>query len=158
MKVFERIVLAVDAADDAHGALAAAVDLADKSNGEILVVHVHDLGLTTRETVDLETHEDAGLFVEALLDVVRQHGVKARGELRAARSVEVAGEILQAARKFSADSIVLGARGLGDLAGLLMGSVAYRVIQHADCPVVVVRAGAAPAVGEHGGAAVTSVA
>jgi len=158
VKVFERIVLAVDAADDAHGALAAAVDLADKSNGEILVVHVHDLGLTTREAVDLETHEDAGLFVEALLDVVRQHGVKARGELRAARSVEVAGEILQAARKFSADSIVLGARGLGDLAGLLMGSVAYRVIQHADCPVVVVRAGAAPAVGEHGGAAVTSVA
>ena len=158
MKVFERIVLAVDAADDAHGALAAALDLATKSGGEILVVHVHDIGLTSRETVDLETHEEAGLLIEALLDIVRQRGVKAHGELRAARSVEVAKEILQAARGFSADSIVLGSRGLGGFAGLLMGSVAYRVIQHADCPVVVVRPGAVPRAAEHHEAAATSAA
>ena len=158
VKMFERIVLAVDAADDAHGALAAALDLAGKSGGEILVVHVHDVGLTSRETVDLETHEEAQLLVEALLDIVRQHGVKARGELRAARSVEVAREILQAARDFSADSIVLGSRGLGGFAGLLMGSVAYRVIQHADCPVVVVRPSAAPASAGHEEAAATSAA
>jgi len=158
VKVFERIVLAVDAADDAHGALAAALDLAGKSGGEILVVHVHDVGLTSRETVDLESHEEAQLLVEALVDVVRQHGVRAHGEIRAARSVEVAREILQAARDFSADSIVLGSRGLGDFAGLLMGSVAYRVIQHADCPVVVVRPGAAPALVGHEEAAATSAA
>jgi nucleotide-binding universal stress UspA family protein len=158
VKVFERIVLAIDAVDDAHGALAAAVDLASKSGGEIVVVHVHDLGLTSRETVDLETHDEAGLLVEAVVDVVRKHGVRARGELRAARSVEVAREILAAARDLQADSIVLGSRGLGGFAGLLMGSVAYRVIQHADCPVVVVRPGAAPAAGERDEAAVTSAA
>lgn len=156
--MFERIVLAVDAVDDAHGALAAAVDLAAKSGGEILVVHVHDLGLTSRETVDLETHDEAWLLVEALVDVVRKRGVRVRGELRAARSVEVAKEILKAARDLSADSIVLGSRGLGGFAGLLMGSVAYRVIQHADCPVVVVRSGATSAARERDEAAATSAA
>ena len=39
-----------------------------------------------------------------------------------------------------------GSRGLGAFAGLLIGSVAYRVTQHADCPVVVVRSGTPAAV------------
>lgn len=158
VKVFERIVLAVDGVDAAHGAVAAAVDLAGKSDGEIFVVHVHDLGLVSRETVDLEMHDEAVLLVDALVEVVHKHGVRARGELRAARSVEVAKEILKAAREFSADTIVLGSRGLGAYAGLLMGSVAYRVIQHADCPVVVVRSGAPDALDERDRAGTASAA
>jgi nucleotide-binding universal stress UspA family protein len=72
--------------------------------------------------------------------MVTRAGVKARSELRAARSTDVAKEILQGARDFGADTIVLGSRGLGDLTGMLLGGVAHRVIQLADCPVVVVRA------------------
>ncbi|WP_344440703.1 universal stress protein [Kitasatospora nipponensis] len=37
--------------------------------------------------------------------------------------------------------LVLGSRGLGGLAGLLVGSVALRTAAHAACPVVLVRAG-----------------
>lgn len=143
--MFERIVLAVDSTDQARGALTAALDLAGKAHGEVLVVHVHDLGLGSRETVDLETHDEARLLTEALLDVVTQHGVAARAELRSAPSADIAKEILRAARDFAADTIVLGSRGLGEFAGLLLGSVAHRVIQMADCPVVVVRSGAAGA-------------
>jgi nucleotide-binding universal stress UspA family protein len=36
--------------------------------------------------------------------------------------------------------LVVGARGLGGLAGMLLGSVADQCVQHAVCPVLVIKA------------------
>lgn len=46
-------------------------------------------------------------------------------------------ELLERAR--GADLLVLGSRGHGGFAGALLGSVAQHCVQHAPCPVVVVR-------------------
>jgi nucleotide-binding universal stress UspA family protein len=36
-------------------------------------------------------------------------------------------------------SVIMGTRGLSDFSGLLLGSIAHKVIQHADCHVLVTR-------------------
>ncbi|MQS06706.1 hypothetical protein FNX48_005800, partial [Streptomyces sp. IF17] len=46
-------------------------------------------------------------------------------------------------RAMDSDLLVLGARGLGTIAGFLLGSVSHAVVARAECPVLVVRADSA---------------
>ena len=46
---------------------------------------------------------------------------------------------LDIAKTAEADMIVLGNRGMGMLAELLMGSVSMKISQYAECPVVIVK-------------------
>ena len=49
-------------------------------------------------------------------------------------------EIVNAAKDWPADLIVIGSHGRGGLKRALLGSVAEGVMRHAHCPVLVVRA------------------
>jgi len=147
--MFDRILLAVDSWDQARGAVATVVDLAAKSRGEVMIVHVHDTGRVSRETVDLETKAGGRHLTAAAFAVLARTGERAPAGLRVERSAGVARQILHEAEAFGADAIVLGSRGPEGFAGLPLGSVAHRVIQRADCPVVVARSAGRP--GANGG-------
>lgn len=51
-------------------------------------------------------------------------------------------EIISYATEVDADLIIIGTRGRGELASLVLGSTSHGVIQHASCDVLVVRFGA----------------
>jgi nucleotide-binding universal stress UspA family protein len=66
-------------------------------------------------------------------------GVKAHYEVRTTIYGQAGREIVDAARAHDAGVIVMGSRGRGDLAGLVLGSTAHKVIHFSDRPVLVVR-------------------
>ena len=55
------------------------------------------------------------------------------------RSGDYAEEILNAAREFNVDMIVIGSRGRGVIASTVLGSVSQKVLHHAHCSVLTVR-------------------
>jgi nucleotide-binding universal stress UspA family protein len=70
------------------------------------------------------------------LAALRVHGVEATTELRRGRPAQ---EILDAAVRHRADLIVMSARGLTGLRGLLVGSVTQRVVRYGATSVLVAR-------------------
>jgi nucleotide-binding universal stress UspA family protein len=63
-------------------------------------------------------------------------GVVARAHLRVGRPDK---EIVGLGEELNVGLIVIGSRGLGGIRRALMGSVSNSVVQHAHCPVFVVR-------------------
>jgi len=55
------------------------------------------------------------------------------------RTGDYAEEILNAAKEFKVDMIVIGSRGLGLLKSTVLGSVSQKVLHHAQCSVLTVR-------------------
>ena len=51
----------------------------------------------------------------------------------------IAETIGETARRLQVDTVVMGTRGLGSLSGLLLGSVAHRVVHQVPLPVILVK-------------------
>ncbi len=91
------------------------------------------------------SHGDIGEMVSILGDRIVEEAAESARSI-GADSVDARVEpgdyaetILAVADEVDADLIVVGSRGLGGLRGLLVGSVSQKVVQHADCSVLVVR-------------------
>jgi nucleotide-binding universal stress UspA family protein len=101
------------------------------------VLHVHEVVFASA-TVDDDSPEAARRLVDEVVQELGQAGVAAEGSVRST-TAGPARAILEYARDLDATLIVLGSRGLGALGGLLLGSVAHKIIQLSSCPVLVVR-------------------
>jgi nucleotide-binding universal stress UspA family protein len=139
--MYDRILVAVDHSEISDRAVRAARDLAVLSKGEVWVLHLREreIGFKVGVLLEDETTEQANAAVAASVEVLTQAGVKAHGEVRNTIFGYAAREIVNDALAVDADVIVMGSRGRGDIAGLLLGSTAHKVIHLSDRPVLVVR-------------------
>jgi nucleotide-binding universal stress UspA family protein len=137
--MLERILLAVDMSDHARKAVPAAAELAKAGGGTVQVLHVRELHYPVPPTVVGDRPEDAQQLVDGVVAELQQAGVIADGVVRTSTGGSPASAILEQAREVDAGMVVLGSRGLSDLGGLLLGSVAHKLTQLSTCPVLVVR-------------------
>jgi nucleotide-binding universal stress UspA family protein len=85
---------------------------------------------------ELKVKEVGRKLVEQSVEKLIEAGFTAEPLCRSGNPAEV---IMKAASKQRADLIVMGAKGLAAIDRFLLGSVSTRVVQHANCAVLVVR-------------------
>jgi len=139
--MFDKILVAVDHSKISDRALDAARDLALLSDGEVWVLHMREREVAVKTGVSLsdESMDEARAAVAAAVDKLTAAGVKAHGDVGTTLFGYAARNIVDDAKEHDVDVIVMGSRGRGDLAGLILGSTAHKVIHLADRPVLIVR-------------------
>jgi nucleotide-binding universal stress UspA family protein len=138
--MYEKVLVAVDHSPSSGRALAAASELAGLSKGEVWVLHVREREVIPRlGLVPTESDAEAEGQVKAAAAVLADAGITAHAEMTDALFGHVAQEIVATATQHEVGVIVMGCRGRGDLAGLVLGSTAHKVIHLADGPVLIVR-------------------
>jgi len=141
------IVVGVDGSDHSHRALIWAMRQAAGQHVPLTVLAVRPDPVRPATSIywgahaypeDSHNPEVARKAIEEIVEQVRNE----IGETGPQITVNVvtgdpAEELIKASR--DADMVVVGSRGSGGFASLLMGSVSSKVTRHAACPVVVIR-------------------
>lgn len=135
-----RIVVGVDASDNALDAAVWAACQAADLHVPVLLVHALDLAATSvyADAVGMTKarREDGAMLLGRVASTLRERvpGVPVDAELSDATAPETL-----IALSGKSDLVVTGTRGHGGFAGLLLGSVSLKLAAHAHGPVAVVR-------------------
>ena len=138
----QKIVVGVDNSPGARRALEWALDEAALRDATVVAVHAWQLPYvlsTPLGVVSVPVDDDATAEAEAELAAVIDEVAAAHPATPVERQV-VLGSPAAALIEEGADAqlIVVGSRGRGGFAGLLLGSVSHQLAHHAPCPVVIV--------------------
>lgn len=145
--MFRQILVATDLTRVSRNALARADALAHESRAHLHILHV--VRDPAREPWTVEAYgidwerlraEARGKGRRALIAATRRLALDTRQTTLDTRVGVPADEILDYARHHAIDLIVVGTRGRGLLASVVLGSVAEAVVRHARCPVMIVHA------------------
>ena len=146
----QTILAATDGSDHAGRAVTMAAALAGVYDAKLILLHVlpdivnENIPKHVEKFVEFE-RLDPGEVLNAVADsiireaeqIAKEHGAKDIETVVASGSASK--EILRVADSYSADFIVVGSRGLGDLQGLLLGSVSHKVSHLAKQTCITVR-------------------
>ncbi len=143
MSFFPRVILlATDGSEESALALEAAVDLSNKTESDLHVVHVALMSFWVYpDTTSTEQAQGLRREAQKLLDaqvekVEKAGGTVAHAHLRMGRADA---EVVRLGEEIGAGLIVMGSRGVSTITRILLGSDAESIVRHAHCPVMIVR-------------------
>jgi nucleotide-binding universal stress UspA family protein len=133
-----RIVVGVDGSSGARRALEWALAEARRHQARVTVLHADLLEVAWIDRTDIARWSDmerraAEAALAKIVEEVKPDGVDIDARVVEGNPVNV---LIDAST--DADLLVVGSRGRGGLAGLMLGSVSQRCVERAHCPVVVV--------------------
>jgi nucleotide-binding universal stress UspA family protein len=146
MKVFAgKILLATDGSEEADLAARTAIDLAESTGSELHLIYVERLptfmdgpGTIGYDHLLYDEHKEQAR--EVLRKLVRRIQVSGGAVAEAhLRMGAVADNVVGLAEDLGVGLIVMGSRGHSGIRRALMVSVSDYVVQHAHCPVLIVR-------------------
>ena len=145
--MFSRLIVGTDGSRRAKLAIDLAKQLAEDSRVRIEIVHVreHLVGGGAAGLPVLINEDEILRSLHAEVGALADEGYNVHLQIREARSRGAAQAIADVAAELDADVIVIAGRGLGQVMGLVLGSVTERLLQIAPCPVLVVPARGYPA-------------
>ena len=146
----KNILVALDGSEPASRALTLAADLAVRYGSTLHLVHVMPRPVVVSEGlkefaraegVDLPVAVEMSGLGQSIIAAGRALAVGrgARGVTAEVLSGDAAERLLEYAQERAIDFIALGRRGVGQIRGLLMGSVSWKVNSLAECPVLTVK-------------------
>lgn len=148
MIAYNKILVPVDGSEHSQKALEHACAISTINGGEIILLHIANI-VTAISNFD-QTPITGGYVSEQLAKDMEETGRAILEE--ASKNIpegikfntvfEVGSpgpSVISIAKKYDADLIVMGSRGLGLLKGIFMGSVSSYVASHETCPVLIVK-------------------
>jgi nucleotide-binding universal stress UspA family protein len=137
--MFKTIIWATDGSHEAERALPSALDLAREGDAKLLVVHANErFGGRAGGVPRLADEDEIVSALRAKVHELVESGVDAEFRVIHGTDRDPGDLVAKVARESAADVIVVGTRGHGRLAGMLLGSVTQRLLHVAPCPVLAV--------------------
>ena len=145
--MYSRILVPVDGSSASQKGLAEAIELARGSRAQLMLVHVvdelvvgssYDLSRVTPKVIE-SLREGGRQVLASALATAQQREVAVETRLLETIGGRAADQIVDAARQWPADLIVMGTHGRRGLRRLAMGSDAELVLRTSPVPVLLVR-------------------
>ena len=155
MLVFTKILVPVDGSDHSNRAVEYAFEIASKFDSKLILLHVYSFtppipsstilpgppnyGIMlpeTKKSLSQKAKKDAKKILIQAKKFVKSKDVAAKSLLREGKVVS---EILKVVEVEKVDLIVMGARGIGGIKKLVLGSTSETITHKVICPVLIVR-------------------